>query len=457
MNPLLNFFLRGFRFARSNPQIIYTIFLAVMIPSAFFFTSEQFLKIARENQDQLERNRVGMLQDVFVLFAREHIDDANYLNGRISSITSQNETIAKFQILKKNEAGDLVVAVSKDSKDVGEQFVPDPASSVLFINATGDIEHSYAAKFFIDGVRYWRGVRAITAASSTAPVAYMLTDVSMAEADAAALKNIRSAYLMLGMIILLIVILLGRQARIIDYATLYQKLKEVDQMKDDFVSMAAHELRSPLSIIRGYTEMLADGEKLSPGGVINLKHIDDAAVHLNHLIGDILDVAKLQEGRMSFRFEARDVSSDIKEVMDSFVRVAFDKGLQLFYEETPLPMISVDPDRFHQVMINLVGNAIKYTPKGEVRVTTSQEKGSLVIRVSDSGMGISAEDQQKLFQKFYRVKSVETAEITGTGLGLWITDQMVKTMHGDITVESIRGKGTDLILRFPLVKEIPTK
>lgn len=457
MNPLSTIFLRGLRFVRNNPQIIYTLFLVVMIPGAFFFTSEQFLKVARENQDQLERNRIGMLQDVFVLFAREHINDVDYLHERILSITTENETIARFQILKKNAANEFVVMTSKDSSDLGGSFVPDPASAVLFISATGDPAHSYAAKFFIDGVRYWRSVRAITAAETMQPIAYVVTDVSMAEADAVALKNIRSAYIVLGFIIIFVIILLARQARIIDYATLYQKLKEVDQMKDDFVSMAAHELRSPLSIIRGYTEMLTESEKLSPSGETNLKHIDDAAVHLNHLIGDILDVAKLQEGRMTFRFEARDVSNDIKEVMDSFVRVAFDKGLALLYEKKTLPFISVDPDRFHQVMINLIGNAIKYTPAGEVHVTASSEKESLVIRVSDTGMGISAENQQKLFQKFYRVKSAETEEITGTGLGLWITSQMVKTMHGDIAVESIKGKGTDFILRFPIVKETPTQ
>lgn len=203
--------------------------------------------------------------------------------------------------------------------------------------------------------------------------------------------------------------------------------------------------------------MLTDSEKLSQNGQANLKHIDDAAVHLNHLIGDILDVAKLQEGRMSFRFEPRDVSEDIAQVVNSFMRVASDKGLTISYEKMMLPLISVDPDRFQQVMINLIGNAIKYTPSGEVRVITSQEKGSVVIRVSDTGMGISAEDQQKLFQKFYRVKNSETAEITGTGLGLWITSQMVKTMKGEIGIESIKGKGTDFILRFPVIKETPTQ
>lgn len=226
MNLLSTIFLRGFRFVQNNPQIIYTLFLVVMIPGAFFFTSEQFLRVARENQDQLERNRVGMLQDVFVLFAREHIDDADYLHERILSITNENETIAKFQILKKNAANEFTVMTSKDPSDLGGSFVPDPASRVLFISATGDTVHSYAAKFFIDGVRYWRSVRAITITGTMQPVAYVVTDVSMAEADAVALKNIRSAYLVLVLIAILVIakpILPSRAWGLLIFAISYYK------------------------------------------------------------------------------------------------------------------------------------------------------------------------------------------------------------------------------------------
>jgi signal transduction histidine kinase len=155
---------------------------------------------------------------------------------------------------------------------------------------------------------------------------------------------------------------------------------------------------------------------------------------------------------MSFRFTALDVSPEIDAVVAAFMKPAHDKELALSYEKKELPPISVDTDRFRQVIVNLIGNAIKYTPKGEVRVLTSVTETGLMIRVSDTGMGISAEDQQKLFQKFFRVKSAETQGITGTGLGLWITVEMVRQMKGVISVESIKGKGTDFILTFPIVK-----
>jgi signal transduction histidine kinase len=203
-------------------------------------------------------------------------------------------------------------------------------------------------------------------------------------------------------------------------------------------------------VIRGYVDMIGGGEGLPEEGRTHLKQIDLAAQQLNVLVGDILDVAKLQEGRMSFNYQILDVSQLIADVVESFQKPAHDKGLGLFYAQEALPTISVDPDRFRQVIINLVGNAIKYTPKGEVRLMSYVESERVFIRVSDTGLGMSAEEQEKLFQKFYRIKNKETERITGTGLGLWITAQLVKAMKGTITVESIKWKGTDFIVSFPV-------
>ncbi len=445
----LKIFRQGFTFVKSNPQIIYTLFLVLTIPLAFFFTSEQFLKVARDNQDRLERSRIGLLQDTFALFASERIGDSSYLNVRIKEIGKNNETMTHFQVLGVGDTQFPVIA-SLDEKDVGTLQTPDPLTSSLLGVSGASPDRSYASEFFQDGTRYWRSVRAIAGTSSKSVVGYVVTDLSMAQADAVSRKNIRNAYIVLAMIIVLIIVLLARQARILDYATLYARLKEVDQMKDDFVSMAAHELRTPLAIIRGYADLLTGEDALSPEGKTNLKNIDQAALSLNALIGDILDVSKLQEGRMSFRYEACDVSPQITAVVDSLMKPAHDKNLTLSYVPAPCPTIMIDVDRFRQIMVNLVGNAIKYTPQGSVTVTTSVSGDHVVIRVSDTGMGISAADQQKLFGKFFRVKNEETQMITGTGLGLWITAQMVKTMKGTLAVESIKGKGSDFIISFPV-------
>ena len=452
MDALPSLFIRGLRFVRDNPQVIYTIFLVIVIPLAFFWTSEQFLKVARENQNRLERSRIGVLQDVFVLFAKWNLNDPRFLRDRVRVIVHETDTMTNFQVLGAGNGESFPVLVSMNDEEDGTMLTPDPLTFSLLGFAMSQPVQSFASEFFRDGVRYWRSARAITGTTSNTAVGYVLTDLSMAQGDAVARHNIQNAYLTLAFITLLIIVLLARQARIIDYAALYQRLKDVDRMKDDFISVAAHELRSPLTIIRGYTEMIGN-EKLSHAGKEHLENIDRSASQLNLLIGDILDVAKLQEGRMSFAYKNVDVSGDIATVVDSFMKPAVDKGLRLSYDRTPLPLLSVDTDRFRQVMINLVGNAVKYTPKGKVKIMTEKEGDRVNIRVSDTGMGISAEDQQKLFQKFYRVKNEETQKITGTGLGLWITAQIVKTMKGTIAVESIKGKGTDFVLSFPVVSK----
>jgi signal transduction histidine kinase len=136
-------------------------------------------------------------------------------------------------------------------------------------------------------------------------------------------------------------------------------------------------------------------------------------------------------------------------VVEGFVQPAKDKGLSLEYQGGAATLL-VDPERFRQVAVNLVGNAVKYTERGEVRVSSKTSGSRYLLRVSDTGLGISAENQKRLFEKFYRVKTEATARIEGTGLGLWITKAMIEAMGGRISVESIEGKGSDFIVEFPL-------
>ena len=126
--------------------------------------------------------------------------------------------------------------------------------------------------------------------------------------------NIQNAYITLAFIILLIGALLIRQAKVIDYAVLYKRLKEVDQMKDDFISMAAHELRTPLTIIRGYTDMLADSKNITETDRQMTSNIEASANHLNQMIGDILDVSRLQQGRLSFNIKIMQPKEIINEI-----------------------------------------------------------------------------------------------------------------------------------------------
>ncbi len=450
-----NIITRGIDFVRTNPQLLYTIFLAIIIPLAFILTSEQFLKVAKNQNDAAERSRIGLLHDAFASFL-PHMLEPVRLEQYIQSIAAQNQTLSGFFVLLEYDTGtttrlEVFASQQKDEVSLGA-YTPDPITEMLMRFAASDSTQSYSAEFVKHTARQWKTVRAIQKPSPEIFRAYVVTDVSMSETDVALGRNIRNAYIVLCIVVAMVMVLLGRQARIVDYATLYRKLSEVDKMKDDFVSMAAHELRSPLTVIRGYADMMKQNEQLSARSIDMLKSIDNAAQELNTLVGDILDVAKLQEGRMSFHFASilpTDIAGD---VYRAFAVPAKQKGLEFVYTPTKDERrIFVDKTRLRQILVNLVGNAIKYTPQGSVHVvvkTTSDNTG-VEIRVSDTGLGISAEAQTRLFSKFYRVKTKDTEKIAGTGLGLWITAELVRQMRGAISVESIEGKGTDFIVRFP--------
>ena len=297
-------------------------------------------------------------------------------------------------------------------------------------------------------MRHWKAVRALTDTQGDVR-GFVFLDTSMAYIDDLTARNVRNAYMILFGIIFVIVLLLARQAKVVDYAVLYRKLKDVDQMKDDFVSMAAHELRTPLSVIKGYLSMISP-EWLTDTDKEGISRVNISVENLNSLVGDILDVVKIDQGRIRFDIKEIDASDVVAEVADSLQSLAKEKNLSLSFVRANVSHIFADPVRLKQALINIIGNAIKYTPQGSVSVMATEENSRVSIRVRDTGIGISAEDQRKLFGKFLRIRSKETEDIRGTGLGLWITAQIISGMNGKISVESIKGKGSDFILSFPV-------
>ncbi len=445
---------KGFFFVKKNPQILYTIFLLIVIPLAFIFTGQKFLDVAEQSQERLEKERIGLMQDVFVSTIKisDYIDSKNssFLEDIINGISKQNPTLEQFKVIVREKNKNVVIAALNKS-DIGKE---DKLNKKFYESVGLRLHGSLIFQVFDkNGVRHWKAVRAMLDKNGNVG-GFMFTDTSMAYIDNLEKKNIRDAYYILLFIILVIFVLLLRQAKIIDYAQLYKKLKEVDEMKDDFISMAAHELKTPLTAIRGYVGLISTNN-LSSDDKESISRVNTSIERLNLLISDILDVARIQQGRMKFSSEKINPTDSIQSVVDSFHVMAREKGLTLEYIENTPSSILVDSKRLEQVLINLIGNAIKYTPEGSVKVIVEKEhtikNDILHIRISDTGLGISAEDQKKLFKRFSRIRTRETADISGTGLGLWITAKIISAMKGTITVESIKGKGTDFIVSFRVV------
>jgi two-component system phosphate regulon sensor histidine kinase PhoR len=232
--------------------------------------------------------------------------------------------------------------------------------------------------------------------------------------------------------------------------------KQLDQMKSDFVNMVAHELRSPLVSIRQLHSVLAEGlagplqEKQADFVKRGIKKIDA----LLQLINDLLDVARLEAGRLVQRQVPTDLVKIIEETVALMEPRAKEQRISLTYSCEKLRPVLADPKNIEEILSNLLSNAVNYSPDGgEVKVSARRSGDFVEMKVSDTGVGIPAEEIPKVFEKFYRVKHPKTRQVTGTGLGLSIVKGIVEAYRGFIDVESVVDKGTTFRILLPFVKE----
>lgn len=226
----------------------------------------------------------------------------------------------------------------------------------------------------------------------------------------------------------------------------------VDRMKSEFLSTVSHELRTPLTSIRGYAELLLEEDlgPVPPEQKECLSVIRENSLHLSGLISDLLEIEKLQQGKVQLHLSVVDLNAVLYRSIRSAEPLARQKGLTLTREGAPLPPIRGDEGRLVQVMDNLISNGIKYTKEGGVTISTRSRGDMVEIQVTDTGIGISPEGLEKLFTRFYRVDNAYTREVGGVGLGLVITKELIERHGGQITVASEVGTGTTFTVRLPV-------
>lgn len=228
---------------------------------------------------------------------------------------------------------------------------------------------------------------------------------------------------------------------------------ELDRMKADLISIVSHELRSPLTSIKGYVDLLMAGDLGEIPAFMKsyLSIVSTNANRLAMLIDDMLDLSRIETGKLNMTFGRVDVKYLCDFVYLTLKPQAEQKPIIFQQKVQPGLAVSGDVDRLQQALTNLVSNAIKYTPaRGSVTIQAELSDGRVQISVIDTGFGITAEDQKKLFQKFFRVKTEQTRNIGGTGLGLCIAKSIVEAHEGEIRVESRPGQGSTFSMRLPL-------
>jgi signal transduction histidine kinase len=229
--------------------------------------------------------------------------------------------------------------------------------------------------------------------------------------------------------------------------------RELDRLKDDFVATVSHELRTPLTSMMGFLEMLREGEAgpLTDEQKRFLAIVYRSSERLQRLVGDLLFVARLDASGLQLQFAPVAVDDIVRDCVESASALARSRELELRAELDSVPPVHADRERLGQLVSNLVSNAIKFTPAGgEVVVRTFTRDSYAVIEVEDTGVGIPEQEQERLFQRFFRSSTASEHAIPGTGLGLVISKAIAEAHGGGIVVRSAPGEGTCFRVRLPL-------
>jgi signal transduction histidine kinase/CheY-like chemotaxis protein len=227
--------------------------------------------------------------------------------------------------------------------------------------------------------------------------------------------------------------------------------EEADRLKSAFIANMSHEIRTPLNSVLALSQLLRDGVagSLTADQRRYLEVIERNGQGLLHLINDILDLSRIEAGHIEIDAQNLDVAVQVEAVTDALGPLASAKGLDLAMLVPPdLPRVRADADRFRQILTNLVGNAIKFTETGQVRISAEVRDDSVTLHVTDTGVGISDAYRDKIFEEFFQVDQTLVRRQGGTGLGLAIARRLARLMGGDISVESVPGKGSRFSLRL---------
>lgn len=234
---------------------------------------------------------------------------------------------------------------------------------------------------------------------------------------------------------------------------------EIDKMKSEFISLASHQLRTPLSAIHMYTSMLADGY----GGKLNDKQLAytntvlASSKRMNELINTLLNIASIEGGGIAISSKVTNLPKLVRSIYKECKPLADEKDISIDMRLTPLPSIFTDPVLVKEVYVNLLTNAIKYTPKkGKIKATLEKKSDEVIFSVKDSGPGIPEDEHDRIFTKFYRASNITRHEATGTGLGLYMAQGVAKNLGGKIWFKSVEGKGATFYFSLPVrVFDVP--
>ena len=238
----------------------------------------------------------------------------------------------------------------------------------------------------------------------------------------------------------------------LDRVLLTGRIVALEKAKTDFLDFASHELRGPMTVIKGYLTMIAAGSlgDMPPKAASVVPLLVAKADEVNSMLEQMVEASRLEEGRLALKKERSDIAVLTADAVENLGPLVSDHAVDIARPSEPL-WADVDPDRLQIVVRNLVSNAVKYSPAGApIDITIARRDGHALVAVTDRGIGIDKDDQRNLFTRFGRIETSATAHTSGAGLGLWLSREIARMHDGDLTVESEPGQGSTFTLEIPL-------
>ena len=442
---------------KSTLEFIYSIAILIAIPALLIINTFLLVSNTRQNYNQELQRKADLINLAIANSSLLYLEnnDTDQLSNFLSKLDTQSKTISNLHIAKINQNDVIVVA---SSNDLNAELRPFQKQHVKL---AADVKENPIARLDDAFDENGNKTKAWTIATPIIDdennvVAVALSSTATTDADELISNTYKTSFVVLAISVIAVVGLMLHHYRLAGYSKLLAKQKEINQTMSDFLSVATHELKAPSSIIKGYISNVLDGtfgdiqDKVRQQLTVAVAQTD----RLNNLLQDLLNVSRIEQGRIEYKIEQVDVQSIVQTIVNTYQDKAKGKNLALKYEiESQQPKVIADAGRIQEIFTNLIDNGVKYTASGSVIISHSTDGKFLVTKVRDTGHGINAEERSRLFQRFYRIQNEHTKNISGTGLGLWIIKQYIEAMRGKIEVDSLVGSGTEFSVYLRLANE----
>ena len=433
----------GLRDIRRLSQLQLALLLVLLIPIVLLFSANTFLTAGTVNQDYLQQQSIHTIHQSLHTLMYGLADDVQILQSVVEGLPQENKELSHVRIL--SHQGEQYVVIASDQLNEVDSVITDPDSYQYLSDLTTETVHELRD---IEGANYWRSISTIADPLGRTMVTETWYDRSMSEQ--VFLTGVIQAYIAIIVVFILIIGIAYWHIRSSNYYDLYNNARDILANQQRFAQMITHELSAPLTAVRGYASMLLENKDLTKEQQKAATQIKRSSERALSIVVELLEITQIQSGRISVEVEDVDLSKLVTETLHELRPLTEGKEISLTQSGVLQDaVVESDPKRLQQILVNLVNNAIKYSERGRIEIEIRHLLRGYELRVKDTGLDISAENQRKLFAPFLRVQDQSKIDALGVGLGMWITRQYIDALGATVDIESIEGFGTHVVITVP--------